>query len=733
MEKLAEIKHLYEEVVVTLARNQTAVLNSGRPESVGALYMVLSRLVEQTFSGYHMDFFLSRDYFKTFCEVHHLIKKFDPDVSIKLFEFVQLIVTNTRTTSDLANICGLDGFAMFFRTNFEFDRNDEAVDYFINIAKSLILKLDSASKAESVRPVVDLALGLSRHKDNLVRTTVRNIALALTRLDNASMAEYVSSFPFRFFFVDLVREIKEKIFSLDKCILEEKTKEIQDTIYFIQESFQFIDELISCARDDVSKQFITNLVLVGIFVQILLPAFRNDIRITGGHFLGINTVLFVFDSAFAWIQNPLIIDSVVFNMMLGDNLRLDCDEVFDMPLFFDSHLQEVTKNSFFQSLGKLNLFTSNLKSELTQATDKPAFLVSELKGKVFHTLLAFFKSKDDNMILITTNIFLHLFARCEIDFDQALASTLEKLSELLRMDPSTRLATCENLCRVFNYIVKHSSTVKTADLTSHVFALLDMKSKNIKKILDTDKFCDILISRFRKTSYEHDKPEFYQSTKPCSLTWLALYNYNYSAMQSKDLRYISLDFKVELNDEEFIEAEVRLFILFKNLRYSVIEESVLFDFEKTIPLVYQEVYASIDNPNFCEGACLLIDFEADSHLVRLFSGEITDSGRIGSKVYLASFGRDLILLEEENKAKRLYRIFFREYYANVIYYIHRSNPRQMNITLKSKVKFWGVLFPNAQVCLQAKNLLDEIFRDFTGKEKQFIGMFLKKYETDVVG
>ena len=731
MDKLAEIKHQFEECQTLLARNQTSILNSGQPDSVRALYLALSRLVEQTFAEYHIEFFFTRDYFKLLCEVHQTLKNFDSDVSIKLFELVQLIITNTKTAGDLRNVCALEGFGMFFRKNFDFTSNDETVDYFVNVAKSLILKLDSFSNCESVRPVIELSLSLARHRDNLVRTTVRNIILALVRLDNPSIKEYVRQFPFRFFFIDLIREIKEKVFSLDRCILEEKVKEIQDTIYFIQESFQFLDEVIYCALDLDTKQFVANLIFVGIFMQVLLPAFRSEIKIIGGHFLGINTVLFVLDSVFAWVQSAIVIRNVVFDMLLNDNLLLDKSEICDMRLFFEASPKEIASKSFFQSLGTTLLFASNISAHEEVSETLPALRASQIKGKVFQTLLAFFKSKDDNMILITTNIFLHIVGFVKITFDMPMIGTLEKIMELLKMDPSLRLITCENLCRVFHCIVKNS-THKIPELPKLVFPLLELKARNIKKILDADKFCELLTARFKKIAHECDRETFFESLCPSVLTWLALYNYNYSAMQSKDLRYIGLDYKVELNDEEYIEAEVRLFILFKNLRYNLFEDSVLLDFEKNIPIVYSELYASIDNPNFIEGATLLLNFDHDKHMVRLFSGESTETGHTGAKLYLASFGRDLILIEEVDKSQRLYRILFREYYANVIYYIHRSNPRQMNLTLKSKVKFWGVIFTTAQVCLQAKNLLDDIFKDFMGKEKHFIATILKKYETDIV-
>ena len=54
------------------------------------------------------------------------------------------------------------------------------------------------------------------------------------------------------------------------------------------------------------------------------------------------------------------------------------------------------------------------------------------------------------------------------------------------------------------------------------------------------------------------------------MTWLALYNYNFKELQQKDLNYLDTDYKYDLSKEEYIDVELKLFIISKNLRYEVI-------------------------------------------------------------------------------------------------------------------------------------------------------------------
>jgi hypothetical protein len=63
-------------------------------------------------------------------------------------------------------------------------------------------------------------------------------------------------------------------------------------------------------------------------------------------------------------------------------------------------------------------------------------------------LISFLKSKDDNMLLLTSNLLIELVLF--IDFDKEFFDDLlEKTFSLIEHDPSFRLITCSKLSKVF--------------------------------------------------------------------------------------------------------------------------------------------------------------------------------------------------------------------------------------------------------------------------------------------
>lgn len=62
----------------------------------------------------------------------------------------------------------LEGFHLFFENDIELAKMSEVIDYFINIMKSLIMKLDKNSDFEKVENLILSILDLSNYDDNLV-------------------------------------------------------------------------------------------------------------------------------------------------------------------------------------------------------------------------------------------------------------------------------------------------------------------------------------------------------------------------------------------------------------------------------------------------------------------------------------------------------------------------------------------------------------------------------------
>jgi len=467
--------------------------------------------------------------------------------------------------------------------------------------------------------------------------------------------------------------------------------------------------------------------------------------VRGARIFGINTVLFLLNTVLTEVKCPEISINIALNVILRDKWGKISDDLLDYETLHREKYGKWKEADVFRRVEDMEMFPGGLvwgkgktahSSKAGQGAEGNqngpiAFTipVNECTGKIFQTLLAFFRSKDDNMLLINTNILIYLFSNYSISFDASIDSTSEKLFELLEMDPSFRLVTSENICQLLSIMARQRADSHPSFYPPKLARLLRGRLTNLRKLIKSPHFLDLITNKFKKVALTSDSPAFFNQPRPLNLNWLALFNYNFSSLSSKDLRYLDLSYKLELTEEEFVEVEIRTFFLYKNLRYRICPDSVILEPEQHVPTIYTESFARVDNPNFKEGATIQIDFDNEPLMSRLFSANCPEVN--GAKVYLASFGRDLMLLEEVDRDRKLYRVIFREYYTNVIVYVHRSNQRQLNVSLKNKIQFWALSFPSVQQSLQSKNLIDDLCADFKKDEGKFVEGILTKFELDL--
>ena len=744
-EKLTLLQTTFDECQSAINRNQALLLNNQSLETPTLLYKSVSSIIEITFTNYFFDFFISQDFFQLLFKIDQLYSKTDKEVKVRLLAMVQLMISNLRSSEHLNKTIELNGFPLFFDLDFGFDSNEETADYFINIAKSMILKADQFTNANCLKNVLKNVLVLNSHRDNLVKTTVRNIILTIVRIDNDTFVDFVHSHPFRCFIFDILRDVGAKIEITDSLIVNEKIKELQDAIYSIQENLQFIDELSNFTINLRNRVFVINSFTLLILVHLLVPTFRADLKIRNGKIFGINTVLFLLNTVLLELKNNQINKNVVLNILLSDNLNKLPEELLNFELLHREKYAKFEQENLFQKIENFEFFKDNfltnensgkIESGLLPAknnkpkTELSQILFSKCTGKIFQTLLAFFRSKDDNMILLTTNVLLFVFVNYKLVFDINVEKITEKMFELLELDPSFRLVTCENLSKLITFIEKHQKVSIDENFSRKAFQLFNWKITNLKKLLKNPHFLDLIINKFKKVAQIYDSQALLKNPTVLFLNWLALFNYNFSSLTSKDLRYLDLSYKLELTEEEFVEVEIKMFFLFKNLRYSLCTESIFLEKDQNVSNIYQESFAQVNNPSFAENATLIINFQTEPLLLRLFSANCVELQK--SKIYLATFGRDLMLVEEVDKDKMLYRIIFREYYTNVIVYVHRSNQRQLNVSLKNKIQFWSLVFCSVQLSLQSKNLVDDVYNNFKKEEGRFVETVLGKFELDLV-
>ena len=707
-----QIVELYERTRVSISKLETPThSNKASEEAIVEALTDLSQLIEKTFSYYDFNFFLEKDYFGLFVQIYPLLRDKHPEYLWRLYQLSQLIISNTKTASDLNYVFQLKGFHLFFNESHDFNQHDEVVDYFINIMKSIVLKLDDQSDFRSIEVLVLKVLELLNHKDNLVRTTVRNIILSLLRLENKGCQEFLTSNSFLYYFVAIVRDVQNRINEIDQSILSDDSGALKEEILNLQDNIQYIEEVIQCCSTEKLKSLIKNCFIVGIMFQVVLPVFRPEVNVQVDRMRGINTILLLINNILGIMNKSELATLIAKNIILNDNAIIGNKKIFDYSLFHFSNFEQLASSNLLMILSDTELFEYK--------KDEHRFL---------KMLLAFLKSKDDNMLLLTLSIVLYL-----LEHDLWKPDTLdvnylaEKCVELISLDPSFRLVTCQYLAKTI-YLCFTKYNCKEQQYLQRIVHTLKNKISNLIKAFGVVALRDLLITKFRTVVYSYDDENLWQRIKYEMLGWLSVYNYNFNQGKNKDLRYLSLDYKYELVDDEYVEIEIKLFILLKRLRYQLMSDTILIDYEKDLKTAYLTNFAQFENTNYLEGKEAIVDFENDKSCKKLFAGFSNDKAK--NPLIMCLFGRDLMLLEELDKYNHVYRIKFREYYTDVVYYFDRSNPRQLNFTVTEKVKFWGFLFSNNQWCIKAKNYLNDVVEELKNKEADFIYYLLKKYQAD---
>lgn len=716
------LEELYDNTLETLHELSKVIRKGAKCQvHVDKLVKQYMKLIEKTFSEYDFEFFVSKDYFQGFVEVYNLLNKNHAEYIWRFFQLSQLIVSNIKGSDDLNRLFNLQGFRLFFSLKYDFHSNDEIVDYFINIIKSIVLKMNEETDFDAVKELIQKVLELSNHKDNLVKTTVRNIMLSLLRLENKACKKYLTEFPFLYYLVDIIRGINRKVVELDEHILNDKSSALKEEILNLQDSLQFIEEIIQCCSTEELKSIVRNSFICGVVFQIILPVFRSDIQVNNPNMNGINTILFLLNNILAIMHKSGIKDLIVNNIIFNDGINRKNKDVFDYGLFHLSGYDKLESSKLVVSFKDMKLFVENGGKSYQTFT---------------RTLIAFLKSKDDNMLLLTVSIFLFILEDGGYDLSNlGMDQLIEKALELIEQDPSFRLITSKFTAKLI-YLCFQKYKGGNAILRDRVARIFKVKTTNIIKAFRVESLREILVSKFRKIVFSIDSEDVWENIKPVPLNWLSIYNYTFNQNKNKDLRYLDLGYKHDLNDEEYIETEIFVFVLLKQLRYLLIPESLLMDFEKDFKTAYKThfIKSGLENEDdkikYKPGTTVMINFTDDVSIKRLFSGFSTGSNK--AVLLMAILDQDLIMLEELNKQSGLYKIVFKENYSNIVYYFDRSNPRQLNFSSKSVVKFWGFLFNNNQWCIKGKNYLDDIFEELVNSESKFLFELLKRYQADNV-
>ena len=147
---------------------------------------------------------------------------------------MSMLIQNIETKTRIYYLLGSPFLNQLILHDFEFSKDDELVDYYVNFLKSLSIKLDGETvnfffndKLKTF-PLFNQAIMFYNHKDQLVRTSIQSITLTLFNIDNPEMQGMFSVLPFCQFFSNIVCRLREIWMQIDGTI--ESISQLETTV-----------------------------------------------------------------------------------------------------------------------------------------------------------------------------------------------------------------------------------------------------------------------------------------------------------------------------------------------------------------------------------------------------------------------------------------------------------------------------------------------------------------------
>ena len=156
-------------------------------------------------------------------------------------------------------------------------KNEEYLTYQINFIKSLTLKIniDTLNYFYDCNinqfPILTKSLSLYNYTDPLIRNVVKNIFLAIIKIENQNLREFLISFPINLYYSNLIFQLKNSIINLSKVNLGENEgskamNKLQKEHDFIIDTIFYVADLISLNIEKI------NFILINCMInEIIFP------------------------------------------------------------------------------------------------------------------------------------------------------------------------------------------------------------------------------------------------------------------------------------------------------------------------------------------------------------------------------------------------------------------------------------------------------------------------------
>ena len=307
-------------------------------------------------------------------------------------------------------------------------KNEEYLTYQINFIKSLTLKIniDSLNYFYDCNinqfPILTKSLSLYNYTDPLIRNVVKNIFLAIIKIENQNLREFLISFPINLYYSNIIFQLKNSIISLSQVNLGENEgskamNKLQKEHDFIIDTIFYIADLISLNIEKINFILINCLINEIIFPLLYTLINKNPQTVTIYHSLYmLCLILFTIKNEFLYrviitfLFNKKILNNMLINLpshpfqIINRNLMENINFLITNYLYADVNDQnwQIIKTYMKKTTG-IDLSTSEIDIDNIYDTLKNLMAMNnpnELsENTVFKTVNDFLKCNDDAIIL----------------------------------------------------------------------------------------------------------------------------------------------------------------------------------------------------------------------------------------------------------------------------------------------------------------------------------------------
>ena len=318
-------------------------------------------------------------------------------------------------------------------------KNEEYLTYQINFIKSLTLKMniDTLNYFYDCNinqfPILTKSLSLYNYTDPLIRNVVKNIFLAIIKIENKNLREFLISFPINLYYSNIIYQLKNTIMALCSIDFGENDgskvfNKLQKEHDFIVDTVLYIADLISLNIEKINFILINALINEIIFPLLYTLINKNPQKVSIYHSLYILCLMlftikneFLYKVITLFLFNEKISNNIFAKIpseplkIIHKNLMENINFLITNYLYADVNDQnwQIIKSFMKKSTG-IDLSTGELDLENIYDTLKNLMNMNNnndlYNNIIFKTINDFFVCNDDAIVLIL-NLIIYSLAK----------------------------------------------------------------------------------------------------------------------------------------------------------------------------------------------------------------------------------------------------------------------------------------------------------------------------------